>query len=177
MRLGEHRGLLKRRWKTVLPTNSAEDPKLGTFPFNLEGSFSHVLCLHLGFSVSVVEQQEPVRQNSQIESGRKVVAPPSLGRFHTSCWPSGRTAGPLKSPDSPQLNLDGSSLPGQRTPSWQFHRFLPVNWILRAATVPNASARITPRSKSLSYRRIEWNEGLRRDRMSGSEKAPGYPVG
>ncbi len=26
MRLGEHRGLLKRRWKTVLPTNSAEDP-------------------------------------------------------------------------------------------------------------------------------------------------------
>ena len=28
MRLGEHRGLLKRRWKTVLPTNSAEDPKL-----------------------------------------------------------------------------------------------------------------------------------------------------
>ena len=29
MRLGEHRGLLKRRWKTVLPTNSAEDPKYG----------------------------------------------------------------------------------------------------------------------------------------------------
>ncbi len=27
LRLGEHRGLLKRRWKTVLPTNSAEDPK------------------------------------------------------------------------------------------------------------------------------------------------------
>ena len=26
LRLGEHRGLLKRRWKTVLPTNSAEDP-------------------------------------------------------------------------------------------------------------------------------------------------------
>ncbi len=28
MRLGEHRGLLKRRWKTVLPTNSAEDPNV-----------------------------------------------------------------------------------------------------------------------------------------------------
>ena len=28
MRLGEHRGLLKRRWKTVLPTNSAEDPNI-----------------------------------------------------------------------------------------------------------------------------------------------------
>ena len=31
MRLGEHRGLLKRRWKTVLPTNSAEDPNIPTY--------------------------------------------------------------------------------------------------------------------------------------------------
>ncbi len=33
MRLGEHRGLLKRRWKTVLPTNSAEDPFLFSASF------------------------------------------------------------------------------------------------------------------------------------------------
>ncbi len=40
MRLGEHRGLLKRRWKTVLPTNSAEDPKLGVDVFVGAGLFT-----------------------------------------------------------------------------------------------------------------------------------------
>ena len=38
MRLGEHRGLLKRRWKTVLPTNSAEDPNKRTHKIGLVGS-------------------------------------------------------------------------------------------------------------------------------------------